>query len=171
MKSVTKLLLILAAVTTLSGYAIEPSELKIKNVRFVSDELITGGQPTSKQIEQLRQLGVKNIINLRGEDEFYKFDEKVEVESKGLNYVNLQIIGKAGVTIENAKLFAEIMSKQQGKTFVHCASGNRVGAMFALSHALNEGKSLEEAIEFGEKAGMRSLKEKVTVLIKAHKEE
>ena len=171
MKSVTSLLLIFAAVISLSAYAVEPSELEIKNVKFVSDELITGGQPTLKQIEQLKQHGVKNIINLRGEGEFDEFDEKAEVESKGLNYVNLQIKGKAGVTIENAKLFAEIMSKQQGKTFVHCASGNRVGAMFALSHILNKDKSLEEAIELGEKAGMRSLKEKVTAMIKNYKGE
>lgn len=168
MKSLINLLLIFVVVITHSAYATELSDLEIKNVKFVSDDLITGGQPTLKQIEQLQKLGVKNIINLRGEHEFDEFDEKAEVESKGLNYVSLQIKGKAGVTIVNAKRFAEIMNQQQGKTFVHCASGNRVGAMFALSHVLNDDKGLEEAIELGEKAGMRSLKGKVTGLIKNH---
>jgi protein tyrosine phosphatase (PTP) superfamily phosphohydrolase (DUF442 family) len=44
---------------------------------------------------------------------------------------------------------------------VHCASGNRVGAMLALRARWIEGKSAEEALAIGKAAGMTGMTDAV----------
>ena len=48
---------------------------------------------------------------------------------------------------------------------VHCASGNRVGAMLALKAAWIDGASPEEALQLGVDAGLTRLHDRVATLL------
>lgn len=141
----------------------------IKNLKTPFDKIITGGQPSKNDLKKLAEKGVKNIINLRGENEFDDFDESKLAESLGLNYYSIPIAGAAEVTKENAKKLSMLLKKVKGNSFVHCASSNRVGALFALNAALENNQSIDRAIAIGESAGLGSLKNKVRDILSIEK--
>jgi uncharacterized protein (TIGR01244 family) len=49
------------------------------------------------------------------------------------------------------------IEESDGPVFVHCASGNRAGALLAIGAAHSGGMTPEAALEFGRKAGLTSL--------------
>ena len=51
---------------------------------------------------------------------------------------------------------------------MHCASGNRVGAFFALKAFKYDGKSADESLKIGKAAGLTSLEGKVKALMSEH---
>jgi protein tyrosine phosphatase (PTP) superfamily phosphohydrolase (DUF442 family) len=54
----------------------------------------------------------------------------------------------------------DVLQEIDGPVLLHCGSGNRVGAVLALRHSLS-GASEEEAIAFGNDAGLTKLEDVV----------
>jgi len=127
--------------------------------------LITGGQPSEKDLQKLASEGVQTIVNLRAKDEFDKFDEKSLVESLGMEYVSIEMEGSGDISKETAHKLDAILN--QGKnTLVHCASSNRVGGLLAYRAYLIQKQPLADALAFGEQAGMGSSEKQVRKLVK-----
>lgn len=118
--------------------------------------LHTGGQPSQEDLARLKSEGVRTIIDLRGPQEDRGYDEAAEARRLGLEYIALPIPGKDDISPEKAKALGELLKAQDGDVLLHCASGNRVGALLALD-AVARGASREEALELGRKAGLKSL--------------
>ena len=118
--------------------------------------LHTGGQPTVEDLQRLKDEGVRTVIDLRGPQEARGYDEAGEAEALGLAYVALPISGKDDVNAENARALHALLQDREGGVLLHCASGNRVGALLALGAAA-QGASREEALELGRQAGLKSL--------------
>lgn len=118
--------------------------------------LHTGGQPSQEDLARLKSEGVRTVIDLRGTQEDRGYDEAAEARRLGLEYITLPIAGKDDVTPANAKALGELLKARDGGVLLHCASGNRVGALLALDAAAS-GASKEEALELGRKAGLKSL--------------
>jgi uncharacterized protein (TIGR01244 family) len=118
--------------------------------------LHTGGQPSQDDLARLKSEGVRTVIDLRGTQEDRGYDEAAEARRLGLTYIALPIAGKDDVTPANAKALGELLRAQDGDVLLHCASGNRVGALLALDAAAR-GVPREEALELGRKAGLKSL--------------
>lgn len=132
----------------------------------VSDKLHVGGQPTVETISQLRSAGISRVIDLRPDQETPDLDEKAVVEKAGLAYRSLPIAGAADLTRENVTRFSSLLEEAGDEgVLLHCASGNRVGAMLALRARWLEGKSAEESLAIGKAAGMTSLEKAVTDLL------
>ncbi|MER2176978.1 MAG: hypothetical protein ABS955_04680, partial [Stenotrophomonas maltophilia] len=64
----------------------------------------------------------------------------------------------------NAKALRTVLAQSQGPVLLHCASGNRAGALLALLQA-REGASVDDALTFGRAAGMTSLEAPTRVLL------
>lgn len=118
--------------------------------------LHTGGQPLQDDLARLKSEGVRTVIDLRGAQEDRGYDEAAEARRLGLAYIALPIAGKDDVTPANAKALGELLKAQDGDVLLHCASGNRVGALLALDAAAR-GIPREDALELGRKAGLKSL--------------
>lgn len=133
--------------------------LGIINELHPAPNLVTGGQPSQAQFEQAAG-EIRTVINLRasGED---GFDEAPRVEALGMRYVAIPVQGAAGVTEANARLLDSALN-EGGPTLVHCASGNRVGALLALRAFYIQGASPSEALEIGQAGGLTSLEQTVT---------
>ena len=133
-------------------------EISAKNLKVPGENIVTGGQPSKTDIKKLSEKGIKTVINFRGDGEFERFNEAQEVQSSGMSYVHIPIDSREALNKENVAKFRAALDGSDGGTFLHCGSGNRVGALFALDAYWNQNKSAEEALKIGEEAGLTSLK-------------
>jgi tyrosine-protein phosphatase SIW14 len=106
-------------------------QVKIKNFGQMDERFYRGGQPGKKDYKDLAALGIKTVINLREDPEPY---EQPLVESLGMRYINIPMLGKKYPTPEVTEMFLKtINDPATGKFFVHCAGGrHRTGAMGAV---------------------------------------
>ncbi len=131
--------------------------LDAKNPRFPDERLITAGQPSEKDFAALKKAGVTRVVNLRPDSEKQRFSGSALAKQHGLEYVHIPVNGVRGITKDNAKILHDALSKGEGRVFVHCSSGNRVGALLALRKFYFEGNSAIDAFEYGKKSGLTSL--------------
>lgn len=119
--------------------------------------LYTAGQPTIEQLRQAAAAGVTTVIDLRAADKDRGHDEPTEAATLGLRYIALPVAGAAGVTVDSARQLHALIAASDGPVLVHCASGNRVGALLALAAAHVDGADNDTALAFGRAAGLGSL--------------
>jgi uncharacterized protein (TIGR01244 family) len=122
--------------------------------------ITSGGQPSAEQLAAAAKAGVKVVIDLRTSKEDRGMDEKAVVEKLGMTYINLPVEGAAGVTYENASALDKLLGKTDQPVLLHCASGNRVGALLALRAKL-EGSDNDAALALGVAGGVTGLKHAV----------
>lgn len=127
--------------------------------------LFTGGQPSAQQLQDAAKAGVTTVIDLRTPQEDRGYDEQAAAEKLGLRYVRLPIGGAGDINEANARTLDRLLKQDAGTTLLHCASGNRVGALLALAHARVDGASAEESLELGRAAGLTSLEPAVRAVL------
>ena len=75
----------------------------------------------------------------------------------GSTYHEFPVSSPADFTPARVAAFADLMARLRPHgVLVHCGSGNRVGAMFALSHAREPGVTVDAALDYGRRAGLRT---------------
>ncbi|MGY1408765.1 beta-lactamase hydrolase domain-containing protein [Luteimonas sp. A611] len=121
----------------------------------------TGGRITAEDLPALRAAGITHVIDLTPDAETPAFDEATAVRAAGLSYENLPIAGAADLNRESVAAFDQLLRGVEGPALVHCASGNRVGALAALRAAWLQGADDEVAIAEGRRWGLRSLEGEV----------
>ncbi len=132
--------------------------IEIPNAKNPLPNLLTGGQPTPEQLAQAAAAGYKTVINLRTTNEAGAWSEADEVAKLGMHYITIPIAGKEGLSRENADaLMNAIQQYSADPVIVHCGSGNRVGALFAIDAKLNKKQTVEEAVQTGIRSGLTSL--------------
>ena len=151
-------LLLLSLCPVLPAWAADPALAEVR------PGLYAGGQPTAAQLRGLAAQGVRTVIDLRQPDEDRGFDEIREAEALGLRYVRIPVAGAEGLDAANVRAVHQALQQSQGPVLLHCASGNRAGALLALLQA-REGASVEDALTFGRAAGMTSLEAPTRVLL------
>lgn len=140
-------------------------QLTLKNAQVYSQKYITGGQPNESDFKKLAEAGIKSVINLRGKGEFSTFNEQEIVEKLGMKYIHIPIASANDIHADNIAIFHETLSLTEGGTLVHCASGNRVGAFFALESYKFKNKTSEQALSIGKKTGLTRLENRVIELM------
>ena len=141
--------------------------INLPNAKQPSPGLLTGGQPTEADLQAAAAAGYKTVINLRPGSEMAGIDESGQVESLGMHFISIPIGGAADLTEENARrLDRAIATSESMPVIIHCASGNRVGALLALRANLIQGKSASEALAFGKAAGLTTLEDAVKQRLK-----
>lgn len=128
------------------------------NAKMPWDHILVGGQPTREQLAEVAAAGYGTVINLRSPGELEEWDEEAVVGSLGMRYVSIPVSGQRELTEETARQLAKHLEAAGDQpVLVHCASGNRVGAIFALKAFFLDGEPAEEAMAIGERSGLRSL--------------
>lgn len=107
------------------------SNVKIKNFGQMDERFYRGAQPKKDDYESLKALGITTVIDLQAEPKEY---EKQMVESLGMRYVNIPMVGKKYPKEEDVQAFMKLADDPAtGKFYVHCAGGrHRTGAMGAV---------------------------------------
>jgi uncharacterized protein (TIGR01244 family) len=129
--------------------------------------VITGGQPDAAQLAALAEAGYRTVVDLRSPGEPYsREDEETALESLGLAYVSIPVAGPEGLTEQNARALAAVLADEDAyPVAIHCASGNRVGALLALEAAWVDGAAAADALALGRAAGLTGLEPAVRKLL------
>lgn len=104
-------------------------------------------QPAPHDIRNAAKLGIKTIVNLRGERVCGAYWlEQEACRRYGIELVNFQIRSRAAPTPREIHAAKELFDRIEYPMLMHCKSGaDRAGLMSVLYRFLKEGKPLEEA--------------------------
>lgn len=122
--------------------------------------LLLAGQPSAEALRTLASGGATAVLDLRRGVEQRGYDEAALTEELGLAYTELGFGGPDPLTdsiLHDARaLLREHRQKGEGDLVVHCASSNRVGAVWLTSRVLDEGVAWERALEEAHSVGLGS---------------
>jgi len=148
-------LIVLAVASPL--LAQQPAE-GIKNFYQVDQHLYRGAQPDKEGIEFLAKLGVKTVINLRGEGPESRREEKLVTEA-GMKYIHVPMTGLTPPTVtEIQKILGLLEDQTGGAVFVHCKRGaDRTGTVIAAYRVDHDGWDNDQALKEAMTRGMSPL--------------
>ncbi len=156
----SRALVLLAAACTLLAPAALRAELPeeappgITGYRLARPGLAVGGAPTRAALEALKKAGLKTVVDLRMPTEGTDTEEGVAKEL-GLHYVSVPFTAASFSAADAAAVKKVLDHTAGGPVLVHCASGNRVGGVFAVL-ASQEGKTPDAALAEGRRLGLHS---------------
>jgi len=130
--------------TTVVPAQVAGSAVTIKNFGRVNDNYYRGSQPRPKQMEELKRLGIKTIIDLREDKE----PLAAEWASKaGLHYVNIPMRAARAATDEQTKYFLSLVNDPDNlPVYVHCKGGkHRTGALTGAYRITHDGWTADQA--------------------------
>lgn len=144
------LLVVLFALPIVARQELPP----IRNFLRVNKEFCTGGQPRLEHLQQLKDEGVKAIINLRPPAEHRAAEEEAKAKELGLRYFNIPVVF-GDPKDEQATEFLKLTDDPANRpAFIHCASAIRVGAFWMIRRVLRDGWTVEKAEEEAKKVGL-----------------
>lgn len=126
----------------------------LRNLSQVNPNLYRGAQPTEAGVRELAGMGVKTIINLRGEDK-HSLREKEWAQKAGIKFINVDL---SNWFKPNKKDIEEIIkyidAPQNQPVFVHCKRGaDRTGTIIAVYRITHDGWTARAANEEAKKFG------------------
>lgn len=121
--------------------------ITINNFQKIDDTFYRGGQPDIFDIECLKKLGIKTIINLRYENSNSQSKEKFTALNDGINYINIPMIPFNPPSEKQISKFFKILNNPSNlPVYVHCWHGeDRTGIMTALYRYEKYNWSFEKA--------------------------
>jgi protein tyrosine phosphatase (PTP) superfamily phosphohydrolase (DUF442 family) len=150
-KSLSLIPILLLATVVLAQQEIPP----IRNFLRVNNDFCTGGQPRPEHLQQLKNEGVKAVINLRTPGEHRAAEEEAQVKELGLRYFNIPVV-YAEPKDEQATEFLKITDDPKNRpAFIHCTAAIRVGAFWMIRRVLRDGWTIEAAEEEARKVGLK----------------
>lgn len=163
--AVIGLVVLSACASTESLTSADVADLELINPQIVGQSVITGGQPSQADLKRLRESGVTTVVNMRTPGEDLGYDEQAEAESLGMTYINLPVSTTDGLNADTAAQLRLILGDSEGAAFVHCGSGNRVGAIYAIGAHEIDGVPLEQALAIGRSAGLTGFEPRVREIL------
>jgi protein tyrosine phosphatase (PTP) superfamily phosphohydrolase (DUF442 family) len=118
--------------------------------------IVTGGQPSAKDLEAFGAAGGALVLDIRDPMEPRPIDEPALVGRLGMEYVNVPV-GAASLTDATLDHILGVLRGAGDRVvFVHCASGNRVGGALIPFLMLDHGLEEEDAVGQAMRVGLRS---------------
>ncbi|WP_197441920.1 methyltransferase domain-containing protein [Thalassoglobus polymorphus] len=139
-----------------TSFKLESIELgTISNLHSFGATLLCG-QPSASDLAKAKERGIEHVISLRELDEI-DWNQAEAVEALGLQYYHFAFRSPESLTDEifenSLKLLA---NSQMSPVMLHCASANRVGAIWLAHRVLNDGLQLAEARDEAKKVGLKT---------------
>ena len=114
----------------------------VPNLYRVSGELYRGDQPSAQGMQNLKNLGLKTIINLRS---FHS--DRDEIGDTGLAYEHIYMKAWHPEEKEAVRFLKIVTDPKRTPVLVHCQHGSdRTGTMIAVYRIVVQGWSKAEAI-------------------------
>ena len=143
---------VLALVSVVLLLATSPARMSevpgvtIENFAKVDDNYYRGSQPDQAQFAQLKQLGIKTVIDLRGD---YKKAEETWVRDLGMNFFRIPLKTRVAATEEQTAYFLDLVNDPANwPVYVHCKGGrHRTGAMTGIYRITHDGWTADQVWE------------------------
>jgi protein tyrosine phosphatase (PTP) superfamily phosphohydrolase (DUF442 family) len=155
----------IAAITILlagcASHAVTPEDTTGPETWGASDNvthienLYFSGQVDAESLHMARMQGVTTIVNTRYPSEM-DWDEKSAAENIGLEYISIPISRDSDTfdpqTI--ARIDAVVGERTGQKILMHCSSGNRVAAWYAIHLVEKQNMKDDDAIDVARRNGL-----------------
>jgi len=123
---------------------------------YVFDDIFLASQPRPADFELLKKNGVKTVINLRHERENTAFDQPQLLAKLEIKYISVPWNGPTELTDEVFDRMRKLLNTAKRPIFLHCASANRVGAVWLPWRVLDGGITFEQALAEAKLIGLRT---------------
>jgi protein tyrosine/serine phosphatase len=121
----------------------------LPNLHKVSEALYRGAQPDDEGWAELKQMGIRTVVNLRS---FHS--SRSEAAAAGLGYDSLYVKAWHPEDKEIVAFLGIVTDPERTPVFVHCQHGaDRTGTLCAIYRMAVQGWTAEEAIEEMTKGG------------------
>lgn len=144
----------------------------IRNFSRVDATVGCGGATDPSAMAALKKEGFVSVINLRlPTEEGANVDAgRAAAQAAGLKYIHLPFNAAMPDTKVVSDFLGAVADKSNQPVYIHCGSANRVGAMWMIKRALQDGWTVERAQAEGEAIGLQSpqLKAFAATYIKEH---
>lgn len=144
----------------------------IRNFSRVDATVACGGATDPSAMAALRSDGFASVINLRLASEEGANVEagRAAAEAAGLKYIHLPFSGASPDPAVVDSFLAAVADGSNQPAYIHCASANRVGAVWMIKRTLQDKWTTERALVEAEAIGLGSerLKTFATEYIETH---
>jgi protein tyrosine phosphatase (PTP) superfamily phosphohydrolase (DUF442 family) len=115
----------------------------LPNLHRIDEGLYRGAQPTAEGMQQLKEMGVRTVINLRS---FHS--DRDEIGDTGLAYEHIYMKAWHPEDKEVVRFLQIVTDKARRPAFVHCQHGaDRTGTMCAIYRTAVQGWSKDDALK------------------------
>jgi protein tyrosine phosphatase (PTP) superfamily phosphohydrolase (DUF442 family) len=126
---------------------------QVPNACQILPNLITGGQPTTADLEAFRAAGGRVVLDLRDPMEPRPLDEPATTQRLGLEHVVVPVTAGTMTDATLERIHEVLRRADETPVFVHCGSGSRVGGALLphlmLEHGLTEDDATAQAMRIG----------------------
>ncbi len=126
---------------------------RVPNACQILPNVVTGGQPSSADLEAFRESGGGIVVDLRDPMEPRPLDEPATAQRLGLDYVVIPVTAGTMTDATLERIHGIIRDAGDRPVFVHCGSGSRVGGallpLLMLEHGLDEEDAVNQAMRIG----------------------
>lgn len=134
---------------------LDPSRLtEVPNAVMLNDRLVAGGTPTARGYGQAAEQGVRTVIDLRNSSENTS-REQGYAEAIGVKYVHIPMTLDSFSLEKADQLKAVLKDPATGPALLHCATGQRALALWALYQNKVEGVSAGAALADAKAKGLQ----------------
>jgi uncharacterized protein (TIGR01244 family) len=129
-----------------------------KNVTRVDAALMCGGATGDEAFPALKKEGFSSVINLRLPDEpgVNIQASRAAAEAAGLRYVHVPVRGANPEPASVDAFLAAVQDRGNQPMYIHCASANRVAAMWLIKRVVVDGWTVERATGEANAIGLTS---------------
>ena len=118
------------------------------NEQKINDKMSIGGALRDGDAQDLENRGFKTVVNLMTAEESNDGEEEL-VKGVGLTYAPIPVAPNTLDDITVAR-FLQAVESSDGPVAVHCKGGGRAGMMALVALAIENGWSVDKALEEGE---------------------
>jgi protein tyrosine phosphatase (PTP) superfamily phosphohydrolase (DUF442 family) len=126
---------------------------RVPNACQILPNVVTGGQPSTVDLEAFRAAGGGIVLDLRDPMEPRPLDEPATTQRLGLEYVVVPVTAGTMTDATLERIHQVLHQAGDRPLFVHCGSGSRVGGALLphlmLEHGLNEEDATAQAMRIG----------------------
>jgi uncharacterized protein (TIGR01244 family) len=130
----------------------------VENFSRVDATIACGGATTPAAIQALKADGFTSIVNLRAADEpGANVDGEASAAQKaGVRYFHLPFKAAAPDTAIVDRFLAVVAEPANQPVFIHCATANRVAALWLIKRVRLDGWTVDKAMTEAEAIGLTS---------------
>jgi protein tyrosine phosphatase (PTP) superfamily phosphohydrolase (DUF442 family) len=129
---------------------------RVPNACQILPNVVTGGQPTTADLEAFRAAGGGIVLDLRDPMEPRPLDEPATTQRLGLEYVVAPVTAGSMTDATLERIHEVLRQAGDRSVFVHCGSGSRVGGALLPHLMLEHGLDEEDATAQAMRMGLRS---------------
>ncbi|MFH1303956.1 MAG: protein tyrosine phosphatase family protein [Planctomycetota bacterium] len=136
--------------------SLKPLQVGTISPLHLSDQIYLAGQPVPGDFDLIQKAGVKTVINLRPLSEL-TWDEGSYLKMRELDYIHIPFRAPETLTPEVFDQCRKLLNDKTKRPLVlHCASANRVGAIWLAYRVLDDGLSFDDALKEAKQVGLKT---------------